>query len=141
MDLGPIRDRIQNGTDLMHVGDVVEAADAIQNVSAPTPSAFVSTAREQAAKNKNSTGRHSQMVDQTISVLVAEGAQRADSDLRDVVEARKEELITLLMGWTPDGASLPLDYVSYSIRFMDQGIVWFELLFSTRFIRSTVPAD
>jgi nitrous oxide reductase len=135
IDLKAIADQISD-MDWQHVGDVVEAADAMTNDVAPVPAAYISTAREQALPNRNSTGRHSQMVMAQISVLCAIGAQRADAQLTDEVEERRDQIIDRLMGWTPTKAALPLDYVSYSVRFMDQGTVWFELLFATKYLRS-----
>lgn len=135
IDLEAVRERV-HGLGFSHTGDVVEAADAMENMSAPTPAAYISTARESAARNKNATGRHTQIIEQTVSVLMALGAQRADGKLRDDVEEKKNAVIESLMGWTAPGAETPFNYLSFSVRFMAQGIVWTEAMFSARFIRS-----
>lgn len=133
MDLQSVKDRI-HALGFAYTGDAVEAADAIQSMAAPVPAAYVSTARESAAPNRLSTGRHSQVVTAIISVLFAVGAQRADAQLRDEVEEWKTKVRDSMIGWTADGANLPFDYISFSIRFMDQGTVWGELLFQTKYM-------
>lgn len=135
IDLKAIGDQL-GSMDWQHVGDAVDAADAMTNGSAPVPAVYISTARESAAPNRNQTGRHSQMITQQVSVLFAIGSQRADAQLNDEVEDRRDQIIALLMGWTPPGAGLPLDYVSFSVRFADVGEIWGELLFQSRYIRS-----
>jgi hypothetical protein len=135
IDLKAVGDQIAD-MDWQFVGDVIAASDAMTNNSAPVPAVYISTARESAGQNRNMTGRHSQMVAQQISVLAAIGAQRADAGLNDEVEEKRDQIIDRLMGWTPPGAGVPLDYNGYSIRFMDQGVIWFELLFSSKYLRT-----
>jgi hypothetical protein len=133
IDLEACRVRANEQADLRYVGNVIEAADAMQNASGPVPAAYVSTAREGASPNKNTTGKHTQLVQTVLSVLFVVGAQRADGKVPDQVEALKNDLIALFMAWTPDGnVQTPFDYVSYSIRMMADGLVWAELLFSCK---------
>lgn len=135
IDLEKVRDRVHD-LGFVYTGDAVDAADAMQNMSAPVPAAYVSIAREGATKNKNSAGRHTQVVEQVLSVLFAVGGQRADGDLRGTVEHWKDEIIPSLIGWTAPGAGMPFEYVSYSIRFMGDGMVWAECLFAAKSLLS-----
>ena len=135
INLKAIGDRLDD-MDWQHIGDAVDAADAMTNGSAPVPAVYVSTARETAAPNRNQTGRHTQMITQMVSVLFVVGSQRADAALNDDVEERRDQIIERLMGWTPPGAGLPLDYASFSVRFAEAGEIWGELLFQSRYIRT-----
>jgi hypothetical protein len=135
IDLEAVRDRV-HALGFIFTGDAVDAVDAMTNMSAPVPAAYVSIAREGAAKNKNSTGRHTQIVSQTLSVLMAVGGQRADGDIRATVEYWKNEVRDSITGWQAPGANTNFDYDSYSIRFMGEGLVWSETLFSCRSLLS-----
>jgi uncharacterized protein YfiM (DUF2279 family) len=139
IDLQAVRDRVY-GLGFAFTGNAVDATDAIQNMSAPNPSAYVSTARERAARNKNATGRHTQIVEQTVSILFAVGAERADGRQSDDVEDKKNAIIESLMGWTAPGSETPFSYDSFAIRFMDQGVVWGELLFAAKYLRTKAQA-
>lgn len=135
IDLDAVRDRIREIQDLSFVGDAVDAADAIENMVAPTPCAYVSVARESGSPNKNSTGRHTQVITADISVLFALASQRAAADLKDKVEATRSAITDQMIGWTPSGGELPFDFVSYSVRFMGQGMFWGEILFRSKYLR------
>lgn len=136
VNLDSVRDRVRECQGLTYVGNAIEAADAMENMAAPVPCAYVSIAREGASPNKNSAGRHTQMVTSDLSVLMAFGAQRADAGLTDEVEAVRIAVRDLLMAWTAEGAGLPFDYISYSVRFMGNGLLWVEQLFRTKYLVS-----
>jgi hypothetical protein len=97
-----------------YVGDAVDAADAIENMAAPVPAAYVSTARESAAPNRNSTGGIRRWSTADLSVLLAVGrSARTPAAGRPVDSWKKRDVIDKLIGWTPSGANLPFDYVSF----------------------------
>ena len=128
IDLKSIRDRIIGLDYFLSVADSPAAAEAMEQFNALPPAAFVSTASERADPNMLATG-HRQRVNQTISVLFVIGAERASRDNVDPMEEARSLLLRSLVAWTPQGSLKPLDYVSYSLRFIDQGLLWGELLF------------
>lgn len=129
IDLNSVKERVRSLGLFNDVGDSVSAAEAVTNFVARPPAAYVATSGERARPNEMSTG-HRQRVIQTVSVLFVLGMERADSANADEVERIKGELIKSLTAWTPDGARGPFDYVSYSMRFAGEGLIWGELLFA-----------
>lgn len=126
IDLKDIRDRVQNLDIFLSVEDTISAAEAMETFNAPPPAAFVSTSAERARPNELATG-HRQRVDQTVSVLWALGAERAHRD-GDPMEEVKGKLLTSLVAWQPKGSAKPLEYVSYGVRFIGEGLIWGEIL-------------
>lgn len=111
------------------VGDSVDAAQAITEFVARPPAAYVATSREQASANEMSTGFR-QRVLQTVSVLFVIGQERKAKDTADAVEAVKAAIVKQLTAWEPEGAMGVFNYVSYSMRFAGDGLIWGECLFS-----------
>lgn len=127
IDLDDVRAKIRDLGVYNEVGDALNGADAMENFVGRPPAAFVSTSSERAAPNKMATGFR-QRVYQGVSVLFVEGQESAARDTDDRVEARKRELVQLLVAWTPQGAASPFEYVSYSVRFIGGGLVWGEVI-------------
>lgn len=138
IDLGSVRRKIEELNLFNDVGNTTSAAEAIEEFVARPPAAYVSTASERAGANQLSTG-HRQRVTQTISVLFVLGGESAASDNADEVEAVRRALIGTLTAWTPEGAASALEYGSYSLRAMADGLIWGELLFSAPYYVSQLP--
>lgn len=136
IDLKDVRDRLRALGLFNSVSDWLSGQDAIENANAHPPAAFVSTASERAAPNRLSTGRHRQLVVQTISVLFCLPTERADEERSDELEAHRLAVQEELTGLRPIGADSPFDYVGFSIRFAGEGLVWGELLFSAPYTLS-----
>lgn len=129
IDLNDVRDRIAKLGIFNRVGTIVGVADAIDNEAFLPPAAFVSCAIERASPNRLVTGRHRQMVSETVSIVWAQGAESADDSPNDVVEDFRRRVVEALVGWRAKGAERGFNYVSFSIRFIGNGMVWPELLF------------
>lgn len=97
------------------------------------PAAFVSVATENYEPNRLASGGHAQQATIGISVLFCVPAQRADNGLGDEVEHARKLISAQLVGFTPDGALKPLDAFRYSVRLIDEGLIWGEWIFRTRF--------
>lgn len=134
IDLRNVRERIERLQLFNRVGTITTAADAMENEQFIPPAAFVSTAFERAAPNRLSTGRHRQLVQQGISVLWVQGAERADAEPVDVVDDTRRRLILDLIGWRPVGADMPLQYQSFSVPLIGGGLIWSELVFNGSYV-------
>ena len=129
IDLKSVRDRLDALGIFLSVEDTVSAGEAIEQFNAPPPAAFVSTARESAAGNTLATSFR-QKVTQTVSVLWVVGAERATRDNNDPMEEIRSAIIRDLTGWTPEGSASRFEYMSYSLRFIGEGLIWGEALFA-----------
>jgi hypothetical protein len=138
IDLKAVSDRVSGLGFFNDVGDAAAASEAMTNFIARPPAAYVSTASERAGPNKLSTGWRQKVV-QTVSVLFVMGIERADQDLSDCVEAARLLIINALTGWRPEGADSPFHYVSYSMRFAGEGLIWGECLFAAPYHRTLLP--
>jgi hypothetical protein len=133
IDLKSCRDRLGELELFNTVEDTASAAEAMESFNALPPAAFVSTAAERAVPNKVS-GRHRQPVLQTVSVLFALAAERADRERNDPAEIHRNAVINKLTAWRPPGATGPFQYVSYSIRMIADGLIWGECLFAAPYL-------
>lgn len=112
------------------IGRAVDAAAAIGEFVARPPACYVSTTSERASPNELASGAFRQRVTQTISILFVLGAERRSDSETDAVELTRTLVRNLLLGVTPPGADGPFQFASYSLRAMDQGLIWGELLFA-----------
>lgn len=110
------------------VKDTVSAGEAMESFNALPPAAFVSTAGERAEPNQLATGRRRQRVWQTVSLLFALALERGDEERADPAEAARAFIMGRMVGWRPDGADSPFDYVSYSVVQISGGLMWGEVL-------------
>lgn len=133
ISLEEIRARVKTvqagGQALLTVQDMVSAGKAMETPARP-PCAFVATSSERAAGNRTQ-GVHAQRVSSTIAVVICLALERKAADLEDTVEAWRIALLASLAGWTPAGAYEALDYAGFTVLRMGEGVIWFELSFTT----------
>lgn len=128
IDLKAMRDRLDGLGRWNRVEALLSASEGMANMSVVPPYACVSTSTERAAPSKL-IGRHRQRVRQTVSIMFARGSEVATlQDVPDDVELDKKAAIEALVAWTPPGADTALDYVSFGVSIVAEGLIWSELL-------------
>lgn len=133
VDLQTIRDRIRELQAFRLVGDAANLADVLANPgNIGEGVAYVIAPSESAEPNKLA-GVHRQRIGVTISVVYIVKAQRIGAIKTDMVEALRRTLRQKLMGFLPDGAETPLNYVSSNIRALGDAFVVTEMLFATSY--------
>lgn len=133
IDLEAVRERLaalesDGRPRFLTVADVADAADAMENRPARTPSAYVAVGQESAEPNRTQ-GVHSQRVTEQVAVLFVLAAERRRQDQRDVVEDFRLAILYALAGWTAPGAGTAFDYVGFRVMRMADGLVWCECAF------------
>lgn len=139
IDLVAVRDKVAEIATFNFVADWLSAADAIENSPPNPPAAFVTTSSERAGPN-SLIGRHRQPVRQTVSVLFVLLAQRPDQPPTDEIETTRQAIVDKLVAWMPPGASTAFDYVSFSIRYSADGLIWCEILVAANYHLVATPS-
>lgn len=129
IDLTAIRDRLRGLNAFASVSDVISAAAAMETSARP-PAAFVAMASEKGAPSRNQVV-HDQKIDSMIAVLMCFAAERVDNKRVDVAEDTRWLVMNSLTGWAPPGARLAMDFDSYRVVRMGDGLIWTELAFRT----------
>ena len=141
VDLSTVVARVEALSYFVTVADITAATEALDaEIPASAPAAFVAISDERARPNRyiNDGGGHVQEVDCDLTILFVESSARFARDTKDVVDAAKRALIRQFIGWQPDGAGKPLDYVRFRIVQIGGGFVWAEVVFTTRYVVSTL---
>lgn len=137
VDLSTVVERVEALQYFATVADIIAATEALDaDVPASAPAAFVAISDERARPNRYDGG-HTQEVDCDLTILFVESSARFARDTKDVVDTTKRALIRQFIGWQPDGAGKPLDYVRYRVVQTGGGFVWAEVVFTTRYLVST----
>lgn len=133
VDLSTVVERVEALQYFATVADIIAATEALDaDVPASAPAAFVAISDERARPNRY-TGGHDQEVDCDLTILFVESSARFARDTKDVVDTTKRALIRQFIGWQPDGAGVPLDYVRFRVVQIGNGFVWAEVVFTTRY--------
>jgi hypothetical protein len=132
----PVIERLRSETRLM-VDGAFSLGDAIAR-SGRTDAAFVYLLSEAPEPNKyadtHSAPRLSQRVSVTLAVVsvVALAAAVRDATL-DASEVRRSEVLQTLLNWQIPGTERPLEYGGFSLASLQQGLLFQEQRFVTRY--------
>lgn len=132
VDLESVRDRLSSLKHFNSVTNLQAAANALENMNALPPAAFVSIVSETAEPNKV-VGGHSQRVTASVSVLFCVAAESASDSAGDELEETRRAVIRILIGWTPVNAEAAFNFDRYLLRAQGDGLIWGEVLMRTRY--------
>jgi len=139
VDLSTVVARVEALSYFVTVADITAATEALDaEIPASAPAAFVAISDERARSKNDYIGGHTQEVDCDLTILFVESSARFARDTKDVVDTAKRALIRQFIGWQPDGAGKPLDYVRFRVVQIGGGFVWAEVVFTTRYVVSTL---
>jgi len=137
IDMTSVEARLETLGHFRSISDALTAAEALdQTLPAAPPAAFIAVAREVADPNRY-VGGHAQRVSADLSVLFVESASRIDGATKGQMEDTRKAIIRILIGWQPAGAESPLEYASYRIVEIGNGLAWGEVTFTTTYRVST----
>ena len=94
---------------------------------------LLSESAEAEREVQGTAARHVQRVSSTIAVVARISASAAARDApMDASEERRAQLLEILSGWRIPGSERNLAYVSFVIATIQQGSLWQEMQFTTR---------
>ena len=136
-DIAPVVTRLKGGLDrLWTVETSAEIDAAMTGSSGRTPGAYVVPVKETARPHPGgSSGRLVQLVDVAFAVALNVRNYRAanlGADAIDALTPGRRAVGELLIGWTPPGCDLAIDFEGGKLARYAAGDIWWQDVFRTR---------
>ncbi|MCL2872427.1 MAG: Gp37 family protein [Betaproteobacteria bacterium] len=133
VDLSAVAARLAATVPVNQIGGAAKYAAATTDTKA-VPALFVIPLAESAGKNRWANGI-SQRVEATFGVVI--GARNLSDEkgaaAQPALTALREKVFAALLGWMPEGCSMPITYDSGRLIDLANGIIWWQDDFTTAY--------